>query len=177
MSAHPTRLVLLGTAGGPLPSPVRSGIAQALVVGGRTYVVDCGTGVTRQLRRARLLSDLHRVFLTHLHSDHVVDIPDLMLTPWSAAPGRKVPLEVWGPDGTRDMMRHLEEAFAFDIHVRRDVDENFSPDGIRVIAHDIQVLFERAFPVHLAVVAEIKLFANDIQNVVSSRGHGTNLPW
>src|SRR2546429_195727 len=49
-----------------------------------------------------------------------------------------VPLEVWGPDGTRDMMRHLEEAFAFDIHVRRDVDENFSPDGIRVIAHDIR---------------------------------------
>jgi ribonuclease Z len=46
-----------------------------------------------------------------------------MLTPWSAAPHRKVPLEVWGPDGTRDMMRHLEHAFAFDIHVRRDVDQ------------------------------------------------------
>jgi ribonuclease Z len=62
-----------------------------------------------------------------------------MLTPWAAAPERKVPLEPWGPDGTRDMMRHLEEAFAFDIHMRRDVDESFSPDGIRMVAHDIQV--------------------------------------
>jgi ribonuclease Z len=80
-----------------------------------------------------------KLFLTHLHSDHVIDIPDLMLTPWSAAPERKVPLEVWGPDGTRNMMRHLEQAFAFDIHVRRDVDESFSPDGIRTIAHDVRV--------------------------------------
>ena len=40
-----------------------------------------------------------------------------------------MPLEVWGPDGTRDMMRHLQEAFAFDIHMRRDVDESFSPGG------------------------------------------------
>src|SRR4029450_8655621 len=62
-----------------------------------------------------------------------------MLTPWAAAPKRKVPLEVWGPAGTRDMMRHLEEAFAFDIQMRRDVDESFSPDGIRMVAHDIQV--------------------------------------
>jgi ribonuclease Z len=80
-----------------------------------------------------------KLFLTHLHSDHVIGIPDLMLTPWAAAPERKVPLEVWGPDGTRDMMRHLEEAFAFDIHMRRDVDESFSPDGIRMVAHDIHV--------------------------------------
>jgi ribonuclease Z len=79
-----------------------------------------------------------KLFLTDLHSDHVVDVPDLMLTPWSAAPERKVPLEVWGPDGTRDIMRHLEEAFAFDIRMRRDVDESFSPDGISVVAHDIR---------------------------------------
>lgn len=78
-----------------------------------------------------------KLFLTHLHSDHVIGVPDLMLTPWSAAPERKVPLEVWGPVGTRDMMRHLEEAFAFDIRMRRDVDESFSPTGIRVVAHDI----------------------------------------
>jgi ribonuclease Z len=39
------------------------------------------------------------VFLTHLHSDHVIGVPDLMLSPWSAAPERKVPLEVWGRMG------------------------------------------------------------------------------
>jgi len=46
-----------------------------------------------------------QLFLTHLHSDHVLDLPDLLLTPWSAPPERKVPLEVWGPDGTSEMMR------------------------------------------------------------------------
>jgi ribonuclease Z len=78
-----------------------------------------------------------RLFLTHLHSDHVVDVPDVTLTPWSAQPERKAPLEVWGPAGTRDTMRHLQEAFAFDIRMRRDVNESFSPDRIRVVAHDI----------------------------------------
>jgi len=89
MGTHPTKLVLLGTAGGPLPSPARSGIAQALVVGGRTYLVDCGGGVTRQLRRARLLSQLHRVFLTHLHSDHTCDYFNVFLLGW--------PILQWNP--------------------------------------------------------------------------------
>ena len=89
MSASATRLVLLGTAGGPLPSPVRSGIAQAVVVGDRVYLVDCGSGVTRQLRRARLLKDLHEVFLTHLHSDHDCDYFNLFLLGW--------PILQWGP--------------------------------------------------------------------------------
>jgi ribonuclease Z len=44
---------------------------------------------------------------------------------------------VWGPDGTRSMVKHLQQAFSFDIHIRRDVDEKFSPEGIRVIASDI----------------------------------------
>lgn len=83
------RLVLLGTAGGPLPSPVREGISQAVVVGGRAYLVDCGSGVTRQLRRARLLSSLHEVFLTHLHSDHDCDYFNLFLLGW--------PILQWNP--------------------------------------------------------------------------------
>jgi ribonuclease BN (tRNA processing enzyme) len=82
-------VVLLGTAGGPLPSPVRSGIASAVVVGGRTYVVDCGSGVTRQLRRARLLAGLHRVLITHLHSDHTCDYFNLFLLGW--------PILQWNP--------------------------------------------------------------------------------
>lgn len=85
----PTRLVLLGTAGGPLPSLRRAGISQAVVVGGRTYLVDCGSGVTRQLRRARLLSRLRAVFITHLHSDHVCDYFNLFLLGW--------PILQWNP--------------------------------------------------------------------------------
>ena len=84
-----TRLVLLGTAGGPLPSPRRAGVAQAIVVAGRVYLVDCGSGVTRQLRRARLLKDLHEVFITHLHSDHDCDYFNLFLQGW--------PILQWNP--------------------------------------------------------------------------------
>src|SRR4030095_15292310 len=69
-------------------------------------------------------------------SDHIVSLPELYLYPWPA--GRKVPLQVWGPHGTRAMMNHLQEAFAFDIHIRRDVDERFSAEGIKVIATDIR---------------------------------------
>jgi ribonuclease BN (tRNA processing enzyme) len=89
MAASAPKLVLLGTAGGPLPSPVRAGIAHAVVVGGRTYLVDCGSGVTRQLRRARLLSGLHQVLLTHLHSDHICDYFNLFLLGW--------PILQWNP--------------------------------------------------------------------------------
>jgi ribonuclease Z len=78
-------------------------------------------------------ADVTKVFLTHLHSDHVVSLPELVLFPW-ASQGRAAPLQVWGPDGTRSMVKHLLEAFSFDIHIRRDVDEKYSPEGIRVIA-------------------------------------------
>jgi ribonuclease Z len=77
------------------------------------------------------------LFLTHLHSDHVIQIPDLLLTGWAGG-GRKIPLEVWGPEGTRDMLDHLQQAFAFDIHMRRDVDEGIPGDGIKVLSHDIK---------------------------------------
>lgn len=58
-----------------------------------------------------------KLFLTHLHSDHIVDLPALMLLPWAVPSARDVPLEVWGPDGTQDMVRHLEQAFTYDVHI------------------------------------------------------------
>ena len=97
-----TRLVLLGTAGGPLPSPVRSGIASAVVVGDRVQLVDCGTGVARQLRRARLLSQLERVFLTHLHSDHACDYFTLFLLGWPILQDNP-PVAVFGPGSAGPM--------------------------------------------------------------------------
>jgi ribonuclease BN (tRNA processing enzyme) len=96
MTDPTTKVVLLGTAGGPLPSPVRSGIATAVVVGGRVLLVDCGTGVTRQLRRARLLSSLRMVLLTHLHSDHDCDYFNLFLLGWPVLQWNP-PVPVYGP--------------------------------------------------------------------------------
>jgi len=140
MSTHPTKLVLLGTAGGPLPSPSRNGISQAVVIGERTFVVDCGSGVTRQLRRARLLSGLHRVLLTHLHSDHTCDFFNLFLLGWPILQWNP-PVHVFGPGpaggegslplddvplqnpdnptpGLVDLTRAQFEAHAYDINIR-----------------------------------------------------------
>jgi ribonuclease Z len=82
-------------------------------------------------------ADVTKVFLTHLHSDHIVSLPELYLFSWTSQ-GRNKPLQVWGPDGTRSMFKHLQEAFAFDIHIRRDVDEKLSVEGIKVFATDIR---------------------------------------
>lgn len=81
MSATPPTVVTLGTAGGPiLWRGGRHGIATAVLVGDRTYLVDCGHGVANQLRRAEIpFTGLRGVFLTHLHSDHVIDLANLAL--------------------------------------------------------------------------------------------------
>lgn len=133
------RVVLLGTASGPPVHVTRAGISTLVEAGGDRFLFDAGRGFMQRMAQYGLRMDaVTKLFLTHLHSDHVVDVADLFLTPWSAPSARRVPLEVWGPEGTRDMMRHLEQAFAYDIHVRRDIDERASPDGIRVVAKDIR---------------------------------------
>lgn len=117
------RLVLLGT-GTPNADPERSGPSVAVVVGDRSYLVDAGPGVVR--RAARAARDLGidalrpqglgRVFITHLHSDHTVGLPDLLLTPWVL--DRLEPLDVFGPAGTEHMMDRIVEAWAADIDIR-----------------------------------------------------------
>src|SRR3954468_12755936 len=81
-SAAGTRVVMLGT-GTPNADPDRSGPAVAVVVNGRPYLVDAGPGVVRRAAAAKLgMPSLDIVFLTHLHSDHTLGLPDLMLSPW-----------------------------------------------------------------------------------------------
>jgi len=92
-----SRLVLLGTCGGPWPAPGRSGIAQAVVVGDEAYLVDCGTGVAGQLVRTGLLRRLRAVFVTHLHSDHVCDFFNLFLLGWPVFEPRTTPIPAFGP--------------------------------------------------------------------------------
>jgi ribonuclease Z len=133
------KVTLLGTAPGP---PVRLNQYQTTTLveaNGERLLFDCGRGVLFRLVQAGVpVESVTKLFITHLHSDHVVDIPDLLLTPWANRSARKVPLQVWGPEGTVSMMDHLQKAFAADIHIRRDVDEKFLPEGIKVDAHDIE---------------------------------------
>ncbi len=103
-----TQVVFLGT-GTPLPDPDRSGPATAVVVNGAAYLFDAGAGVVRramQARRAGIAAldsvNLRTVFLTHLHSDHTMGLPDLILTPWVI--GRQAPLDLYGPVGSATMV-------------------------------------------------------------------------
>jgi len=140
------KVVLLGTAAGPPVYLDRYEASTLVQAGGETLLFDCGRGATLRLTQYGIrLGKVSKLFLTHLHSDHVVDIPDLFLTPWASGEARQVPFEVWGPPGTRDMMDALQKAFAFDIHIRRDVDEKYSKAGISVESHDIKegVVFEK----------------------------------
>ncbi|MFN2601811.1 MAG: MBL fold metallo-hydrolase [Gemmatimonadaceae bacterium] len=132
------KVVLLGTGVGPAVNLQKFGASTLIEAGGVRLLFDCGRGATIRLAQVGIpIGTISRLFLTHLHSDHVIQISDLLLTGWVGG-GRKLPLEVWGPDGTRDMMDHLQQAFAFDIHMRRDVDEKVSGEGIKVVSHDIK---------------------------------------
>ena len=139
VGAPPIKVTLLGTAPGPPVRVGRAGISTLVEAAGERFLFDAGYGFLGRLVESGLPMDaVSKVFLTHLHSDHVADLPALLLLPWAAPSARDVPLEVWGPDGTRDMVRHLEQAFAFDIHMRRDVDERASAKGIEVIGRDVR---------------------------------------
>ena len=96
-----TELVLLGTAGAPLPVAGRGGISSALIVDERVFVVDCGRGSPSAFVAAGLdFSRLEAVFLTHLHADHVGDLPGMLLYPWGVregASGPLAPIRVYGP--------------------------------------------------------------------------------
>jgi ribonuclease BN (tRNA processing enzyme) len=109
------RLVLLGTKGGPAirpagPSPTSS----LLELGGKAIVVDCGLGVTRGIVDAGVsLKSLDTVFVTHLHSDHVIELGPMLHTAWTA--GLASPVKVYGPAGTGHYWQRFCQAMDFDI--------------------------------------------------------------
>jgi ribonuclease BN (tRNA processing enzyme) len=130
-----TTIVLLGT-GMPRPNPDASGPATAIVVGDRVFLVDAGAGVMRQLAAARLpINGVTALFVTHLHSDHTLGYPDLILTSWVM--GRRTPLEAYGPHGLAHMTSHILEAWSEDIHIRITGLEHESPTGYQVHVHEI----------------------------------------
>ncbi|MBN1104006.1 MAG: MBL fold metallo-hydrolase [Deltaproteobacteria bacterium] len=137
------KVTLLGT-GIPDPKPDRYGSSALVEAGGQKLIFDCGRGALQRLSETGTpLKEANRLFLTHHHSDHTVGIPDLWLTPWIFGRWTE-PFYVWGPPGTKRMMRKLEEAFAFDIAIR-PVHDLLPPEGARVVAEDVGVgvVYER----------------------------------
>ena len=141
--AQTLKVTLLGT-GSPQPRMDRFGPSILVGAGEKKLLFDCGRGAAQRIEQLSIpFTAIDALFVTHLHSDHIVGIPDLWLTGWTR--GRKVPLEVWGPDGTKAMMSHLAEAYQFDIQIRQ-IDDKLPLQGVAVVANDIQqgVVYDRA---------------------------------
>jgi len=154
-AADTATVILLGT-GMPYPDHAAQGPATAVLVGSRLFLFDAGAGVERQMEAAGLPvrdGPVTAAFLTHLHSDHTLGLPDLVLTSWVMR--RREPLRLVGPPGTAHMMREILAAWSEDIDVRTQGLEHGVPGGWRVdvrethggIVYDSAGVRIRAFPV------------------------------
>ena len=137
-----TQVVMLGT-GTPNADPDKSGPAVAVVINDVPYVVDAGPGVVRRASAAARngvkglsVEKLRRLFVTPLHSDHTVGLPDFIFTP--AVLERDAPLEIYGPSGTKRMTDLILKAFAEDIAIRLKGLEPALPRGYDVRTQDVK---------------------------------------
>lgn len=137
VAAQDTAVVMLLGAGTPRPTPEVFGPATAVVVGVRIFLFDAGAGVMHQMASANLgIRGPHALFLTHLHSDHTVGLPDVIFTSWVME--RQTPFKVFGPPGTVRMVDKLSEAYAEDVALRTNGLERNVAGGWKVDARDVK---------------------------------------
>jgi ribonuclease Z len=142
LSAQEITVTLLGT-GGPELTPDRQGAATLVSAGGQMLLFDTGRGVMQRLYESRVkITQVTRVFYTHLHSDHIEGLPNLWMSSWFLL-GRMTPMEFHGPAGTRQMLKGMEMFFGHDLlHRVHGVD---APEGLRYSVHEFEadgVVFE-----------------------------------
>lgn len=111
-------LALLGTKGGPSVRPGSTMPTSSLLcLDGRLVVIDCGLGVTRGLvDQGMPLESLSLIFITHLHSDHYLELGPLIHTAWTT--GLKTPVVVYGPEGLADYWEAFLQSMQADIVLR-----------------------------------------------------------
>ena len=132
-----TRVILLGTKGGPslAMKSGRSNAATLLLINDAAYVVDCGYGVSRQMVAADVSLDrLRHIFITHHHSDHNIDLGALLQLAWLS--GLVTPVDCWGPPPTRHMIGDYLRYQNYDIALRIK-DEGRAPFAPLIRGHDL----------------------------------------
>jgi ribonuclease BN (tRNA processing enzyme) len=128
-----TRIILLGTKGGPtVGTSGRSNASTLLLIDGEAYVVDCGYGVTRQLISAGA-QGVRYIFITHHHSDHDLEYGPLLYNTWVS--NRPVNIDTYGPTGLKQMTRDFFHYEKFDIETRIK-DEGLIDLRKNIRAHD-----------------------------------------
>jgi ribonuclease BN (tRNA processing enzyme) len=112
-----TRVVLLGTRGGPGIDPTRAQTASAVVVDGRAYLVDCGYGAVRQLAASNVgYLQVSTIFFTHLHDDHTGDLPALLSYQWTN--GKTTATDAYGPYGTEQLIAAVVSFLHTNVRIR-----------------------------------------------------------
>ncbi len=131
------KLTVLGS-GYVEPLADKYGASILVEAGEEKLLFDAGRGTATRLRQLGVgYESVDKLFLTHLHSDHVVGIPDLFLTGWVL--GRRTsPLRIWGPAGTEHMAHHLVEAYEFDIVIRSEKHTSYPAAGARIEATEFE---------------------------------------
>ena len=125
-----TRWIILGSKGGPRVTTGRSNPANVLLVDGVPYVVDCGYGVAQRLAQAKVqLPNVRYVFISHLHSDHVLEFGNMVYSAWSAGLNHEV--DAFGPVGLAALTQAFWESNRFDIDIR--IPDEGKPDPRKLL--------------------------------------------
>ncbi|WP_186378882.1 MBL fold metallo-hydrolase [Sphingobium sp. B2] len=136
--AKATRIVTLGTAAGPRSLSDRAGPATLLQVGDRIYLIDAGAGVSHGLAKIGIQPDqVRRIFLTHLHFDHVAGISTLLGFAWQRRPSN--PIEIYGPPATHEYMTRATNLVGFTSDIYAAEMPPTPPVAKMVVAHDVDV--------------------------------------
>ena len=153
-------VILLGT-GSPLPSPDRCGAGQVVVSDGVPVLIDCGWGASRRLMASGgPLPGIDTVCFTHMHSDHITDLPDLIIMRWTG--GATNPLHIYGPAGTRQMVEGFRAGLAPDIRYRfAHHGEKLSREGIECVVHEVPATDDVS---HVVTVGDLEVGSFEVDH-------------
>lgn len=174
-----SRLTLLGT-GCPSPSSLRYGPSTLFTHKEKNYLFDCGSGVTQRLSAKGIKSsEVELLFLTHLHSDHVMDLYQLYISGWHQ--GRETKFKVVGPQGTGEFFQNILRAFNKELKGRIEWEQRPNKEGLdfEVIEIDETFKFKDAdlevtpfevdhYPVEPAYGYQIKFSEGEQKSIVIS---------